>query len=66
MFLLSLPQCGLLKMTERYDRYVEGYEVAKKFNNPMFMASIQRELKLMEAAGEKSEPKDPPNDEKPA
>ena len=53
-------------MTERYDRYVEGYEVAKKFNNPMFMASIQRELKLMEAAGEKSEPKDPPNEEKPA
>lgn len=52
-------------MSERYERYKKGFEVAKKFNNAMFMASINRELQIMEAAGEKSEPNDPPNEDKP-
>ena len=57
--------CGQVNMTERYDRYIKGLEVAEKFNNPLFLASIKRELRIMEEAGEKSEPKETPNEDKP-
>ena len=52
MFLLSLPQCGLLKMTERYKKYLDALDVAKKHGNRIFEAAINKELRLMKERGE--------------